>query len=269
MSKQEEKLTQRDSDDVRSPGRRWLQFSLLALLLAAMFPGQAQAVIGGDKVTTPTSWIVSVQQPDGSHVCTASLIDSRWALMAFHCTLAGSDLQVRVGSLDRTQGGEVVPVAETHKHPLAEFDPDAGTVSGTDLALVKLDRPVSAAPIELASEAPKNGSPMRAMGWGYTCFTGCELPSRLQEMTFAVDTESCDTADNQVLCLHDKEQGASAGDSGGPALTKTGEEWRLAGVTNGGGKNSETGEYRSVYTELSPHLDWISKTTGRELRAIA
>lgn len=233
---------------------------VLALLGAVVLPGQAQAVVGGSEVHKPLPWIASVQQPSGAHVCTASLIAPRWVLMAFHCTLAGPDLQVRIGSLDRTQGGELVTVAEVHPHPTAYFDPDTNTFGGIDLALVKLDHPVTAKPVGLANRSPAAGSPLRAMGWGYTCDEGCLLPERLHEIELPVDPETCDKEERQLLCLRDQDRGASAGDSGGPALTKTVRGWRLAGVTSGGGRNVDTGELLSVYQDVSANLDWIRTT---------
>jgi len=235
---------------------------VLALLGMVVLPSQARAVVGGTEVHQRLPWIASVQLRDGAHVCTASLIAPQWVLMAFHCTLAGPDLQVRIGSLDRTRGGELVTVAELHPHPTAYFDPDTHTFGGTDLALVKLDHPVTARPIELATESPAAGSPLRAMGWGYTCDEGCPLPERLYGIELPVDPETCDRAERQMLCLRDSDRGASAGDSGGPALTETPCGWRLAGVTSGGGRNVDTGERLSVYQDVSANLDWIRTTVG-------
>ncbi|GAB3451718.1 S1 family peptidase [Actinophytocola sediminis] len=233
---------------------------VLALVGAVALPGQAQAVVGGTEVDEPLPWIASVQQPGGAHSCTASLVAPQWVLMAFHCTLAGPELQVRIGSLDRTRGGELVAAAELHPHPTAWYDQDTHAFGGVDLALVKLDHPVTAQPVGLAAESPAAGSPLRSLGWGYTCDEGCPLPERLHEFALPVDPDTCDREDRELLCVRDQDRGASAGDSGGPALTETPTGWQLTGVTSGGGRNVDTGERISVYQDLSASLNWLHTT---------
>ncbi|MCS7476860.1 trypsin-like serine protease [Umezawaea endophytica] len=243
--------------------RRLLLAPALTLAVIAMTAGHAGAIIGGHQVDQRTSWIASVQRPDGAHVCTGSLVAPQWVLMAFHCTLAGPDFQVRIGSLDRSRGGELVGSAEVRPHPTAYFDEETHTFGGTDLALVKLDRPVRSTPIPLLTSPPRNGSPLRLLGWGYTCHTGCEeLPERLHEVTVPVDTEGCDTPERQRLCARDLARGVAAGDSGGPGVVRTPGGWRLAGVTSGGGQDVETGEYHTLQQDVSSHLEWLRATMG-------
>ncbi|HWO65819.1 MAG TPA: trypsin-like serine protease, partial [Umezawaea sp.] len=107
--------------------RRALLAPVLTLALLAATAGHADAVIGGDQVDQRLPWIASVQQPDGGHVCTGSLVAPQWVLMAFHCTLAGPDFRIRIGSLDRTEGGDVVGSAEVHPHPTAYYDEQTHT----------------------------------------------------------------------------------------------------------------------------------------------
>jgi secreted trypsin-like serine protease len=243
--------------------RRVLLAPVLALVVLALAAGHANAIIGGKEVDQRLSWIASVQQPGGGHVCTGSLVASQWVLMAFHCTLAGSEFQIRIGSPDRTEGGELVKSVEIHPHPTAYYNEETHTFGGVDLALVKLERPVTSKPVPLVSAPPRNGSPLRVLGWGYTCQEGCgDLPVRLHEVTAPVDTEACDTADRQRLCVRDLERGVAAGDSGGPGLVRTSGGWRLAGVTSGGGRDVETGEYSSLQQDVSSHLGWICETLG-------
>jgi hypothetical protein len=127
--------------------------------------------------------------------------------------------------------------------------------------LLKLAHPVTAKPVGLAPRSPAVGAPLRAMGWGYICDEeDCPLPERLREMVLPV--ADCGAGEHQLLCLRDRDRGASAGDFGGPALTMTARGWRLAGVTSGGGRNVETGERHSVYQDVSAHLTWIRSTVG-------
>ncbi|HWO65761.1 MAG TPA: hypothetical protein VNO31_37580, partial [Umezawaea sp.] len=68
--------------------------------------------------------------------------------------------------------------------------------------------------------------------------------------------------DRQLLCVRDRDRGVAAGDSGGPGLVRTPGGWRLAAVTSGGGQDVETGEYHSLFQDLSSHLGWLCETMG-------
>jgi secreted trypsin-like serine protease len=96
------------------------------------------------------------------------VIAAEWVLTAAHCVIqfgGNTDVsQVRIGSLDRTSGGEVRQAAEFHTHP--EFN-DAKAPLG-DIALIRLSAPVSATPVALAREVPR-GSRLRLLGWGLDC----------------------------------------------------------------------------------------------------
>ncbi|PRY34901.1 S1 family peptidase [Umezawaea tangerina] len=256
-----------DNNNERPARRRGVFAAVLALVGSVLLPGQAGAIIGGGEVGTPLSWIASVQLPDGGHTCGGTLVAPRWVLTAFHCTLAGPDLRVRVGSLDRTGGGEVATVVGRRPYPGTGCDPVAHTCGGVDLVLMELDHPVSARPADLATESPAAGSPMRALGWGYTCDTAecLDLPVRLREVTLPVDpSAACDRGEKQYLCFQDPDRGSLAGDSGSPALTRTPHGWRVAGVTSGGGRDTETGVRVSSYVDVSAYRDWVRSVTCPE-----
>jgi hypothetical protein len=124
----------------------------VAMLSAVLYPAPAQAVEGGSAADKPVSWAASLQLKQGEQLCGASLVAQQWILTAFHCIARATprDLNVRVGSLDRLQGGDLVGVQEIVAHPNAQFDPIQNVISGVDLALVKLDRPVTEETIVLS-----------------------------------------------------------------------------------------------------------------------
>ncbi|MGW0516360.1 S1 family peptidase [Crossiella sp. NPDC003009] len=230
----------------------------------------AGAITNGDNARVPTPWMVSLQSA-GEHECGGTLVAPQWVLTAFHCVAenGGGDL-LRIGGRDRLRGGVVAKPVEVVKHPSAKFDPATG-FSGVDLALVRLDRPVSLPPMRLTGDSPGAGTRLDLFGWGLTCSDNpdCTYPDRLQQIALPVapDAECFRGKDNpKALCLPAKDgKGACSGDSGGPALVRTSRVWRLAGVTSGGGPKDASKPYQcgspnhfSAYTDVAPEVAWIN-----------
>ncbi|TDC65853.1 trypsin-like serine protease, partial [Streptomyces hainanensis] len=93
-----------------------------------------------------------------------SLIDEQWVLTAAHCVHDQSTSQpydpalfdVRVGSNDRTSGGSTARVAEVDVHPDYRTTPNDRR---SDVALLRLDRPVAQEPVALESpHGPPGGA---------------------------------------------------------------------------------------------------------------
>jgi secreted trypsin-like serine protease len=237
---------------------------LLALLFL-MQPGSAAEprLVGGTAADQPYPFAAALQTTDGEFFCGGSLIEASWVLTAAHCVQKRdpSSFTVRVGSNDRTQGGEV------GKPDKLVVNPDYNASgAGGDIAMVHLSTPVTAAPVGLDTAAPV-GMSVRLLGWGQTCPTpGCgDGPAMLQQLdTHLVDPAKCTAAikADVELCTDnpDGKSGACYGDSGGPELTQADGRWLLVGETSRPGDNSSTcGTAPSIYTSAVAYAGWIDQ----------
>ncbi|MFI1825110.1 S1 family peptidase [Streptomyces sp. NPDC020412] len=244
-------------------GRRrpTIPLSLTTLAGAAALVGvtalttPAHAVFGGKDTPVPESWMVSLQTK-GEPFCGGTLIDREWVLTAFHCVGHGEipkdAIQLRIGSLNAGKGGTVAKVKQIVNHPDAKYD---GTVfSGPDLALLKLDKPVRHAPARLNRTPLPTGTSARMLGWGNACLPEPCAPDQLQELELPLSKKS-----NDKLHFEDDQfRGTGPGDSGGPLVVRSGNGWRLAGVTSSG-YQSDT-HARSTFTDVTRYRKWIARS---------
>ncbi|RZS43105.1 trypsin [Herbihabitans rhizosphaerae] len=230
------------------------------LVAGLAFTGQAAAdepavqpfIVGGKTVTDQKPWIAALHG-GGGFTCTSSVVAPTWVLTAAHC-VEGSGYSVRVGSLDRSEGGTVVNVKRVVQHPQFNW-PDH------DIALLELERAVQTETLPLANDADmRDGQAVEIYGWGSekADWTG-PLPRRLKMASGTA--YNCDEQAVHVTCT-DADGGVAGGDSGGPALVKSAAtgEWVHAGVCAIGHKpaNDQWGGYSTT----ASYRSWIKQVAG-------
>ncbi|MER6989204.1 serine protease [Saccharopolyspora hirsuta] len=244
--------------------------TLVGLALATPVANAAATplIIGGTEPAQTYSFIASMQSTDGQHHCGASLIDQQWLVTAAHCVdgQKPGDVQYRIGTSDRTSGGELVKPDKFIAHPKSKQQQ-----AGYDIALVHLSEPAQSEPVEIAAEQPQPGTALHLLGWGQTCGTPkCgEPPVKLKELdTKTTAPANCTSSDNpfdstRELCIDNQGGKASAcyGDSGGPAVVREGSGYALVGATSRG-QAENCAEKPGIYTSVVAHADWISRTIG-------
>ncbi len=221
-------------------------------------------------------------QKNGFKICAATLINRWWAITAAHCA-EQTPLASSLHSGDRfevTIAGQVFQVDRLVLHPSWPVNPGSRfDASQVDLALIRLDSPVdSVDPLSLYEAGDELGQVFTFLGWGYsgTGRTGLSLndgrlrfarnkvTEALEQLRFVFDAP--DGPDSLAVAY---EGVPGLGDSGGPALVRHNDTWRIAGVAVGELEQASggvTGLYGAtiVYERVSRHLEWIRQVIAAD-----
>ncbi|WP_296249692.1 trypsin-like serine protease [uncultured Stenotrophomonas sp.] len=270
--------------------------SLAGLLFALLLtlPSTADAIVIRHDVDDANYRIPSdefpalVDMPGEGH---GSLIAPRWAVTAAHTLPRHAELkQVTINGLPREVERVIIhPGYRTLPQTLIDQATASGEAmlivvflaSSDDIALIKLRQPVTdVAPVAASKRDDEAGQTIKLIGKGATG-TGdighdpsgpnrTELRRAFNRVSSAYDRWLCYVFDAPPSALP-LEGVLGNGDSGGPALIQSGNQWLLAGlgswkVVQGNVLTARPGRYGQVAcnVRISHYADWIDDVISEQ-----
>ncbi|MFK0250212.1 S1 family peptidase [Amycolatopsis azurea] len=263
--------------------RKTVIASIAAAALTGVLAAPAMAqdavqpnLVGGSPATGETGWAVSMQIKGRGHICTGTLMFRDMVVIPSHCAfkeIGGTvpwdpaQVIVRVGSKDRTSGGEMLEVARVDPHEKFEWlsGPEA-----YDVGALKLAKSANQQPLRLGGETTKPGTKVTMYGWGTDLPSGDtkNLPRKLQKLdTTIVDREKCADAGIGVyeICTDNPygTDGPGGGDSGGPVVEMVDGEPRFVGIISRARDGALPGQDETVATDATAFRTWLYEKDRR------
>lgn len=244
----------------------------LSIVLALVAAGVATAVpepriVGGERASIEDyPFAVYLTTSDGFQFCGGTLVTKTNVLTAAHCVsdTGARELRVVVGREDKeSSAGVVAEVGRVWVHPDYR---DA--LSGADVAVLTLTKPVSAKPASYA-DAQDSGlyekdTAAKILGWGTTSEGGEASRYLLRGAVRVVGDAECEKAlpeydQKSMVCAGLPSGGVDGcqGDSGGPLIA----DHTLIGITSWGEGCGRPGK-PGVYTRVAAYADDIGKQLG-------
>jgi hypothetical protein len=204
----------------------------------------------------PNVALLLVTSSAGTAECSGAYISLTSVLTAAHC-FDGQPKEASIASKGFLRSGVTY-----YKHPL--YDGRIG--SPFDLAIVKVDRPISAAPLPmLISATPTGGEEVVAYGYGNDQ-NGREALARIQagEAPLKATYAEYGTYQNGVVTIVSTGEGSQCpGDSGGPVVAKSPKGgYGIIGLTSAGPAGCSADAGRTVglaSTQSNGAIAFISK----------
>jgi secreted trypsin-like serine protease len=243
---------------------------ILSFILIALFASPGWAVMQGQTVRDRDGLRASVVRVENSsgELCSGALVGADLVLTAAHCVTDAAKYQVfAVDRSFRTRSYRAIAAAV---HPAFVPGTTPRTQPGVDLAILKLDRPVTVdfIPLDLRGTGRvQSGDTVLLAGFGVIA-ENQKRSARTLRQTSLVALGSMQVM-NRVLVVADSRRlgetagaGACRGDSGGPILAPSPSGYRLVGIVSWSSgalsarQTSACGGLTAV-TPIADHVRWV------------